>query len=114
MTNALNVMTELLTSWGNAVIHLLLQPYYYIALIFIALYYRRQVALERKLIHVKQHSWGKETWRTIWSGLVMGLLVSLAAIALGISLPGAAVALIWVVSLVLMLFRVRFYASPIP
>ncbi len=108
MTNALNVMTELLTSWGNAVIHLLLQPYYYIALIFIALYYRRQVALERKLIHVKQHSWGKETWRTIWSGLVMGLLVSLAAIALGISLPGAAVALIWVVSLVLMLFRVRF------
>lgn len=108
MTNALNVMTELLTSWGNAVIHLLLQPYYYIALIFIALYYRRQVALERKLIHVKQHSWGRETWRTIWSGLVMGLLVSLAAIALGISLPGAAVALIWVVSLVLMLFRVRF------
>ncbi|MBW4081621.1 PDZ domain-containing protein [Paenibacillus sp. S150] len=101
-------MLELLTSWGSAVLHLLIQPYYYIAILFIAVYYRRQVALERKLIHVKLHSWGRETWRTVWSGLVMGLAVSLAAVALGISLTGTAVACIWVVSLVLMLFRVRY------
>ncbi|QUL58465.1 PDZ domain-containing protein [Paenibacillus tritici] len=101
-------MPELLTSWGTAVIHLLLQPYYYIALIFIALYYRRQVALERKLIHVKLHSWGQETWRTVWTGGVAGLVVSLAAMALGISVTYTAVACIWVVSLVLMLFRVRY------
>jgi hypothetical protein len=108
VTNGLNVMLELLASWGTAVIHLLIQPYYYIALIFIALYYRRQVALERKLIHVKLHSWGRETWRTVWTGGVAGLVVSLAAVALGISLSYAAVACIWVVSLVLMLFRVRY------
>ncbi|WP_249901012.1 PDZ domain-containing protein [Paenibacillus sp. PK3_47] len=101
-------MTDLLMSWGTAVIHLLIQPYYYIALIFIALYYRRQVLLERKLIHVKLHSWGRETWRTAWSGLVVGLPVSLAAVALGVSLPAAAVGCIWVTSLVLMLFRVRY------
>ncbi len=87
---------------------MLIQPYYYIAILFIAVYYRRQIALERKLIHVKLHSWGQETWRTVWSGLVMGLVVSLAAVALGISLTGTAVACIWVVSLVLMLFRVRY------
>lgn len=104
----MNETLELLTSLGTAVIHLLIQPYYYIALLFIVLYYRRQVALERKLIHVKQHSWGLETWRTVWSGLVMGLLVSVAAVALGISLPPDAVICIWIVSLVLMLFRVRF------
>uniref|UniRef100_UPI00406C30CD PDZ domain-containing protein n=1 Tax=Paenibacillus sp. FSL E2-0178 TaxID=2921361 RepID=UPI00406C30CD len=104
----MNVMLELLASWGTAVIHLLIQPYYYIALIFIALYYRRQVALERKLIHVKLHSWGRETWRTVWTGGVAGLVVSLAAVALGISLSYTAVACIWVVSLVLMLFRVRY------
>lgn len=108
MTNGLNVMLELLASWGTAVIHLLIQPYYYIALIFIALYYRRQVALERKLIHVKLHSWGRETWRTVWTGGVAGLVVSLAAVALGVSLSYTAVACIWVVSLVLMLFRVRY------
>lgn len=104
----MNVMLELLASWGTAVIHLLIQPYYYIALIFIALYYRRQVALERKLIHVKLHSWGRETWRTVWTGGVAGLVVSLAAVALGVSLSYTAVACIWVVSLVLMLFRVRY------
>ncbi|WP_025708186.1 PDZ domain-containing protein [Paenibacillus graminis] len=104
----MNGMPELLTSWGTAVVHLLIQPYYYIAILFIALYYRRQVALERKFIHVKLHSWGRETWRTVWSGLVAGLVVSLAAVALGISLTGTAVACIWVVSLVLMLFRVRY------
>lgn len=108
VTNGLNAMPELLTSLGAAVIHLLIQPYYYIALIFIALYYRRQVALERKLIHVKLHSWGRETWRTVWTGGVMGLIVSFAAVALGISLTYTAVACIWVVSLVLMLFRVRY------
>lgn len=106
--NGLNGMPELLTSWGTAVVHLLIQPYYYIAILFIALYYRRQVALERKFIHVKLHSWGRETWRTVWSGLVAGLVVSLAAVALGISLTCTAVAIIWAVSLVLMLFRVRY------
>lgn len=108
MTKGLNGIAELLGSLGNALLHLLIQPYYYIALVFIALYYRRQVALERKLIHVKLHSWGQETWRTVWSGLVMGLLVSMAAVLLGISLSGTAVACIWVVSLLLLLIRVRY------
>lgn len=108
MTNSLNVFLELLGSLGTALLHLLIQPYYYIALIFIAFYYRRQVALERKLIHVKLHSWGKETWRTVWSGLAMGLLVSIAAILLGVSLTGTAVACIWVVSILLSLIRVRY------
>lgn len=106
--NSLNVFLELLGSLGTALLHLLIQPYYYIALIFIAFYYRRQVALERKLIHVKLHSWGKETWRTVWSGLAMGLLVSIAAILLGVSLTGTAVACIWVVSILLSLIRVRY------
>jgi len=66
------------------------------------------VALERKLIHVKLHSWGLETWRTVWSGLLLGLVVSVAAILLGISLSGTAVACIWVVSIVLSLLRVRY------
>lgn len=104
----MNVIQELLDSLGGAFLHLLIQPYYYIAILFIALYYRRQVALERKLIHVKLHSWGQETWRTVWSGLVMGLVVSIAAILLGISLTVTAVACIWVVSLVLSLLRVRY------
>ncbi|KGE20445.1 PDZ domain-containing protein [Paenibacillus wynnii] len=104
----MNVIPELLGSLGNAVLQLLTQPYYYIALIFIALYYRRQVVLERKLVHVKLHSWGKETWRTVWTGLVMGLVVSVAAVLLGVSLSSTAVVIIWVVTLLLLLVRVRY------
>ena len=104
----LNVIADLLGSWGSAVLQLLTQPYYYMALIFIGLYYRRQVVLERKLVHVKLHSWGKETWRTVWTGLIMGLVVSVAAILLGVSLSGTAVVIIWVVSLLLLLVRVRY------
>ncbi|MFC3747592.1 PDZ domain-containing protein [Paenibacillus sp. GCM10012306] len=104
----MNVMLELLGSLGKAALNLLIQPYYYIALIFVALYYRRQVALERKLIHVKLHSQGQEIWRTVWSGLVMGLLVSVAAVLLGVSISGPAVACIWIVTLLLLLIRVRY------
>lgn len=108
MTNGLSVFPELLASWGTAALHLLIQPYYYIAVIFLALYYRRQVVLERKLIHVKLHSWGQETWRAVWTGALLGLAVSAAAVALGVSVTYPAVACIWAVSLVLMLFRVRY------
>ncbi len=108
MTNGLSVLPELLASWGTAALHLLIQPYYYIAVIFLALYYRRQVVLERKLIHVKLHRWGQETWRAVWTGALAGLAVSAAAVALGITVTYPAVACIWAVSLVLMLFRVRY------
>ncbi|WP_340026102.1 PDZ domain-containing protein [Paenibacillus sp. FSL K6-1096] len=104
----MSVLPELLASWGTAALHLLIQPYYYIAVLFLALYYRRQVVLERKLIHVKLHRWGKETWRAVWTGGLAGLAVSAAAVALGISVTYPAVACIWVVSLILMLFRVRY------
>ncbi|WP_187355206.1 PDZ domain-containing protein [Paenibacillus tengchongensis] len=101
-------MTDWLASWGTAALKLLIQPYYYIAILFIMLYYRRQLASEREMIHVKLHSWGKETWRSLWTGLAVALPLSAAAAGLGISLPPAAVGLIWAVSLVLMLFRVRY------
>ncbi|WP_150270671.1 PDZ domain-containing protein [Paenibacillus tepidiphilus] len=101
-------MADWLTTWGTASLKLLIQPYYYIALLFVMLYYRRQLAQERDLIHVKLHSWGKEAWLRIWSGLAAALPLSLAAVGLGITLPPAAVGLIWAVSLLLMLFRVRY------
>ncbi|WP_379135601.1 PDZ domain-containing protein [Paenibacillus sp. sgz500958] len=101
-------MPELLESLGNAVLNLLTQPYYYISVICIAFIYRRQVLLERKLLHGKLHNWITETWRTVWTGLAVGLLVSLAGVALGISLSGTAVSLIWAVTVILLLIRVRY------
>lgn len=104
----MDVMTDLLADWGSAWIHLLIQPYYYIAVLFVILYFRRQIALERKLVHVKLHSLGSELWRAVWSGAVLGLAVSVLAVLLGVTVSGTAVACIWVVSLLLMLIRVRY------
>lgn len=104
----MEVLFELMQSLGAAFLHMLTQPFYYIAILLIALYYRWQTMLERKLFHVKLHSWGLETWRRVWTGALAGLLVSAAAVGLGVSVTGAGVYWIWGVMLVLLLIRVRY------
>lgn len=104
----LETAKELLWLGLDAGLQLLMQPFYYISIIFIALLYRRQVLLERKLFHVRLNGWGMQTWRTFLGGLVAGIAVSIVMAFLGISLTFAAVICIWVTALVLMLFRVRF------
>ncbi|MBP1936623.1 PDZ domain-containing protein [Paenibacillus sediminis] len=99
---------EWLWNITEGLILLLTQPFYYIAILFIILQYRRQVVLERKLFHVRLHGWGQQTWRTFVSGLASGICVSLVMVFLGISLTTEAIILIWVISLILMLFRVRY------
>lgn len=95
-------------SLGNAALTLLMQPYYYIAALFLVLYYRSQVLTERKLFSVKLHAWGRQTWRSVWTGAVAGFILSAGAVALGISVAPDAVLYIWAVSLLLMLLRVRY------
>ncbi|MFC7679275.1 PDZ domain-containing protein [Paenibacillus sp. GCM10028914] len=99
---------ELLWLGMDAGLQLLMQPFYYISIIFIALLYRRQVLLERKLFHVRLNGWGLQTWRTFVGGLAAGIAVSIVMAFLGISLTFAAVLCIWVTAIILMLFRVRF------
>ncbi|WP_310550726.1 PDZ domain-containing protein [Paenibacillus glufosinatiresistens] len=105
----MNEWNTLLAEWGYAALDLLIQPFYYMAVLFMFLYYLRQTAAERRLIHVKLHSPGAELWRSLWSGLLAGLGVSAAGAALGISLSPAGVAAIWIVSLLLLLLRVRAF-----
>ncbi|HWO54747.1 MAG TPA: PDZ domain-containing protein [Paenibacillus cookii] len=104
----MEVALELLWNFTDAIVQLLMQPFYYISILFIMLMYRRQVLLERKLFHVRLHSWGLQTWRTFIGGLLAGLSVSVVILFLGISLTAEAVVCIWIVAVILLLFRVRF------
>jgi hypothetical protein len=104
----LEVALELLWRFTDALLQLLLQPFYYISILLMMLMYRRQVLLERKLFHVRLHSWGLQTWRTLIGGLLAGICVSIAIAFLGISLSEQAVVCIWIVSIILLLFRVRY------
>lgn len=104
----MDVALELLWNVSDGLIQLLTQPFYYISILFIMLFYRQQVLMERKLFHVRLHSWGLQTWRTIIGGLVGGVCVSLVIAFLGISLTREAIICIWVVTLVLLCLRLRY------
>lgn len=104
----MNVALEMLWNVTNGWVQLMIQPFYYISILFVMLFYRRQVGLERKMFHVRMHSWGLQTWRTIIGGLAGGIGVSLVMAFVGVTLTQAGVICIWVVSLLLLLLRVRY------
>ncbi|OXM86330.1 PDZ domain-containing protein [Paenibacillus rigui] len=92
----------------HALLQLLTHPFYYVGIIFIVLQYRRQILFERKLFHTKLHSLVSETWRTVLWGWIGGLLASVLMAVVGATIQAEAILLLWIVSLLLILFRVRF------
>ncbi|CAH0121823.1 MULTISPECIES: PDZ domain-containing protein [unclassified Paenibacillus] len=99
---------ETLQNIAEAIVRMLMQPFFYIAILFVFLQYRRQVTMERKLFHVRMHAWSSQIWRTLLGGIAAGIAVSIAFVFLGISLSPAGMICIWAVALVLLLFRVRY------
>ncbi len=104
----MDLILEGLWSLAEAGMQLLLQPFYYISIIVVLLIYRRQVVLERRLFHVRLHSWGLQTWRTVLAGLLAGLAVSVVFVFLGMNLTMEGILCLWAVTIVLMLFRIRY------
>lgn len=104
----MDVAVDLLSAWGRALLGLLLNPLYYLGIVLVLLQYRRQIRLERKLFHSRLHYLGREAWRLVVWGLAAGLLVSVIMAFLGSALTVEAVVLLWGVSAVLMVFRLRF------
>jgi hypothetical protein len=99
---------ELLNQLLQAAGQILLQPFYYLGIVIIVLQYRRQIVLERKLFSTKLHSIVHETWRMLLWGWICGIVASLLMIFVGASMPMESVYLLWAISLILLLFRVRY------
>lgn len=104
-----NFILEIGVQVGRVVLQGLLSPFYWLSIMLIALHYRRQVVLERRLFAVKMHSWIRHTWHAWLGGLLAGIFVSLVAIGLGISLASRVVILLWIITFILLIFRVRFF-----
>lgn len=104
----MDLLLEWLWNFSDAVVQLLLQPFYYIAIILIALQYRRQILLERRLFHARLHNWGRQTWITFLGGLFAGIGVSIVSLLFGMTLTTEGVLLIWAASILMMLFNVRY------
>ncbi|MBE1447085.1 PDZ domain-containing protein [Paenibacillus sp. OAS669] len=104
----MNLLADLAYQGLHALLQLLLHPFYYVGILFIVLQYRRQIQLERKLFHTKLHSLISETWRALLWGWIGGLLASVLMAVVGATIQPEAVVLLWIISLLLILFRVRF------
>ncbi|PZE19265.1 PDZ domain-containing protein [Paenibacillus xerothermodurans] len=91
-----------------ALLQLLTHPFYYVGILFIILQYRRQIALERKLFSTKLHSLLSETWRALLWGWIGGLAASVLMGVVGATVQADGVLVLWLVSLLLLVVRVRF------
>ncbi|WP_281882963.1 PDZ domain-containing protein [Paenibacillus sp. YYML68] len=94
--------------WLEAILQLLLHPFYYVGILVIVLQYRRQIALERRLFSTKLHSLLSESWRTVMWGFFGGLVASALMAVIGATVQLEAVLLLWLVSLLIALVRVRY------
>jgi hypothetical protein len=102
-------MADLFHQIWNACLQLLGQPFYYIGILFVVLQYRRQMRLERKMFHTKLHSFFHETWKTLLWAIAAGFIASLVMVPFGTVLQPSTILWIWIIALLLICFRARFF-----
>lgn len=104
----MNVFMEIALKGLQALLQLLINPFYYVGICFVILQYRRQISLERKLFHTKLHSILSQTWQTLLWGLIGGIAASIVMAFIGATIQVEAVLILWVIALLLLFIRVRF------
>jgi len=87
---------------------LFLHPLLYFGVIIIILQYRRQISLERKLFSSRLHSLSFEVISSLGFGLLGGLLASSLMIVLGVVFNPTDMLLVWLITLILIMFHIRF------
>lgn len=98
-----DIVLQILSGLG----YFLLNPFMYLFVLFIYLHYRRQMNFQRQLFSVRIHSPLLQTIRAVGMGLIGGLLVSIVAGGLGVLVQSRDLWILWVLAIVLSLFRVR-------
>jgi len=104
----LEIVMEMLSFLKSAAIGLIIQPFYYIAVLFIMLQYIKQIQMERSMFAVKLHSWPRLVARAAAFGLLTGLALSAAGLFIGMTLTSSAVLWLWSIAALLMLIRIRY------
>ncbi|MEF2243908.1 PDZ domain-containing protein [Paenibacillus sp. IITD108] len=104
----MNTIISWLGQFGEALLQLVTQPFYYLAILFIVLQMTRQMRLERQMFAVKLHDWKALTIKAIFAGLVIGIAASIIGIWIGAALTASALLWLWGIAAVLLLIRVRY------
>lgn len=100
----MNTFNEIVLRLGS----FFLQPMFYLGVIILILQYRRQISFERKLFSSRIHSLPIEVFRSLGYGLIGGIIASILMISLGVVFEPQYLWLIWIVTVILLLFNVRF------
>lgn len=87
---------------------LLTNPMTYLLFIIIALQWKRQVDMERKLFSARIHTVAEGLLQSIFFGSLGGLLVSCLFIGLGVVFALEPFFYLWIIAIVLMLFHIRY------
>jgi hypothetical protein len=90
------------------ILKLLQHPYLYVALLLIALIYRRQIQLQRKLFYVRIHSFLGEWLRTVGWGIGAGSVATAIFFFADVQVQWSLLPTLWLVAFALMLLRLRF------
>lgn len=102
------ILREVLGMMGEALLSIVLNPFYYIGLLLALLVYRHQTLLERKLFSVRVHSMLREWGKAAGWGLAAGALMSLSTIGFGLVLTAETFLWLWGVTLLMLLAKLRF------
>ncbi|MBO9609323.1 MAG: serine protease [Paenibacillaceae bacterium] len=102
------LVQDWLAEAGWSLLRMLANPFYYVGIVFVVLQYRREVALERKLLHTRLHSIIGESWRTVLWGWAAGIAASIAMAFVGAAVSFEALLWLWAIMFVLVWLRIRF------
>src|SRR5262245_52229362 len=99
---------DLLREAGQALGVLFLQPYLYLAIIFVAWHARQGAQLQRKLYHVRMYGVLYLTLVRLLAGVAVGAVLSVAGVAAGAKLTESTLVCIWAAMGVLAILRLRY------
>lgn len=109
--NGVSVL-EILGLWlavlGKALLSLLTQPFFYIALVILLLLFTYRVRMERSMFSVKLSDWKLPMLIVIAAGVLTAIIVSSIAGLLGFSVSVDTIYWLWGITIVLTLFKIRF------
>ncbi|GIQ70011.1 cell division topological determinant MinJ [Xylanibacillus composti] len=105
----MEMLTDGLINLAQAVGMLFLTPFYYIALLFLWLLYRRQMYLERRCYHTRLHSLAGPMLAAVGAGWAVGLAMSLIFPFIGMQVNGQTLILLWGTALLLVWLRIRYF-----
>lgn len=101
---------ELLGQIPNIFLH----PMLYIGIILLILLYRRQINLERKLFSSRLHFLSYEVITSLAIGIIGGIIASIILNGLGVVFHPEEMWFVWVVSIILIIFNIRFLCLSYP